>query len=167
MSLTTQYDLYALERQQTPLQTTARDRFLREVRHVALKIVWGRCSEHSEDIAQQVALEVWQRIQNFNPAKSPISNWVRVIANHVLNRHLAGIYKAGIPAEVEIDEIDLSSPSPEHYTRLKKYFADDPELLTLLLQGYSFVECEQRMRVSRKAIRHRIDKARKEAKREA
>jgi hypothetical protein len=87
----------------------------------------------------------------------------------VVNRHLASVYKirAVIVDYVDIDEIDVIDPRGRDmddrndvYERLLDCFQDDVELLDCLLAGYSQAECGQKLRLTRKAIRHRIEKAR-------
>jgi hypothetical protein len=88
------------------------------------------------------------------------------MANAILNDHLSGVYRRGeMQVPEDLDSIDSGHDEllPDHHTRLREYFADDPELLNLLLQGHSFVECEQRLGVSRRAIRYRVGKARRRA----
>ena len=136
------------------------------VRHAAEKV---RNRADAEDIGQQTALSVWQHIDRFDPARGSISHWVRLTANAVINRHLAGVYKirAVIVEDVDIDEIDVIDPRGRDmddrndvYERLFYCFQEDVELLDLLLAGYSQTECGQKLGLTRKAIRHRIEKAR-------
>jgi hypothetical protein len=87
----------------------------------------------------------------------------------VLNRHLASVYRirAVIVDDVDIGEIDVIDPRDgdmddrnDAYERLLDCFQEDVELLGFLLAGYSQAECGQKLRLTRKAIRHRIEKAR-------
>jgi RNA polymerase sigma factor (sigma-70 family) len=128
------------------------------VRHASRKV---RNRADAEDIAQQTALSVWQHTDRFDPARASISHWVRLTANAALNRHLAGVYKTrAIMVEGrDIDEIDVIDPRGRDfddrndiYECLRSWFADDLELLDLLLAGYSLTECEQKLGLTRKAV---------------
>jgi hypothetical protein len=170
MTLNESFNLYALERQQSPSCTTARDRFLAEVMKSARKIVWHKCREYAEDIAQQVALIVWQRIDKFNPELSPIGYWVWCKTMDVLNEHLAANYQSNelhFNEDFPMDEIGsddvLRDRSADHFTRLREYFGDDQELLNLLLAGHSFKECEGVLGLSREAVRYRVNKVKRRA----
>jgi DNA-directed RNA polymerase specialized sigma24 family protein len=79
------------------------------VRHATKKI---RNRADAEDIGQQTALSAWQHIDRFDPVRRSISQWVRLTANAVLNRHLASVYKirAVIVDDVDIDGIDVIDP---------------------------------------------------------
>ena len=136
------------------------------VRHAAKKV---RNRADAEDIGQQTAFSASQRIDRFDPVRGSISRWVRLTANAVGNRHLANVYKirSVIVDDVDIDEIDVIDPRGrdmddrnDAYERLLYCFQEDVELLDLLLAGYSQAECEQKLTLTRKAIRHRIEKAR-------
>ena len=136
------------------------------VRHAAKRV---RNRADAEDIGQQTAFSIWQHIDRVGPVNGSISHWVRLTANAVLNRHLAGVYKirAVIVDDVDFDEIDVIDPRGRDmddrndvYERLFHCFQEDVELLDLLLAGYSQAECGQKLGLTRKAIRHRIEKAR-------
>ena len=145
--------------------------FYREVtrqamRHAAKKI---RNRADAEDIGQQTAFSASQRIDRFDPVRGSISRWVRLTANAVVNRHLANVYKMRdvIVDDVDIDEIDVIDPRGrdmddrnDAYERLLECFQEDVELLDLLLAGYSQTECEEKLGLTRKGVRHRIEKAR-------
>jgi RNA polymerase sigma factor (sigma-70 family) len=136
------------------------------VRHAAKKV---RNRADAEDIGQQAVFSAWQHIDRFDPVRGSISRWVRLTANAVVNRHLANLYKMRdvIVDDVDIDEIDVIDPRGRDmddrndvYERLLDCFQEDVELLDLLFAGYSQAECEEKLGLSRKAIRHRIEKAR-------
>lgn len=136
------------------------------VRHAAKKV---RDRADAEDIGQQTAFLAWQHIDRFDPVRGSVSRWVRLTANAVVNRHLASVYKIRVVIvdDVDIDEIDVIDPRGRDmddrndvYERLLDCFQEDVELLDLLFAGYSQTECGQKLRLTRKAIRHRIEKAR-------
>src|ERR1035437_1840827 len=58
---------------------------------------------------RQTAFSAWQHIDRFDPVRGSISQWVRLTANAVVNRHLASVYKmrAVIVDNVDIDEIEV------------------------------------------------------------
>ena len=136
------------------------------VHHAARKV---RNRADAEDIGQETAFSAWQQIDRFDPARGSITHWVRLTANAVIDRHLASVYKIRtvIVDCVDIDEIDVIDPRGrdmddrnDAYERLLGCFQEDVELLDLLLAGYSQTACEQKLGLTRKAIRHRIEKAR-------
>ena len=136
------------------------------VHHTARKV---RNRADAEDIGQETAFSAWQQIDRFDPARGSITHWVRLTANAVINRHLASVYKirAVIVDDVDIDEINVIDPRGgdmddrnDVYERLLDCFQEDVELLDLLFAGYSQAECEEKLGLTRKAVRHRIEKAR-------
>jgi DNA-directed RNA polymerase specialized sigma24 family protein len=145
------------------------DPFLREVTSYAYRRVVAKCREHAEDISQMTALYVWKHITAFDPARSSISNWVRMTADSVLNDYLQDGYKRSgtIEFDPNLNELHTSQCGLDFdidaTEKLVHAFGSNRELLNLLLSGKSEADCARELGLSRKAIRHRMDKARKRA----
>jgi RNA polymerase sigma factor (sigma-70 family) len=145
------------------------DSFLREVTKYSYRRVVTKCREHAEDISQMTALYVWKNIKAFDPSRSSISNWIRMTADSVLYDYLKDGYKRSgtIEFDPNLNELHTSQCGLDFdidaTEKLVHAFGSNRELLSLLLSGETEAACARILGLSRKAIRHRIDMARKKA----
>jgi DNA-directed RNA polymerase specialized sigma24 family protein len=126
--------------------------------------VWNRAD--AENIGQLTALYVWQHIDTFDPARSSISNWIRLTADSMLNDHLEDRYKRKGNIEFDHDSMEVAGGEAKDdrhagQDKLRYAFGEDQELLNLLLMGYTAANCEGKLGLTRKTIRCRMDKAKK------
>lgn len=161
MALDGQYQIWSSSKSEDDLST-----LLEGVRKLASNAYRSKCPKLAEDLSQQVVISCWRNLDKFDPNRASISTWVRLTINSVLNRELNTSYRTTeTRADVDIDTLDLTDEGiePTNYKRLRDCFAHDLDLLHLLLEGHSLVECAKVLGLSRKAVRYRLGVARRMA----
>ena len=149
------------------------DDFYKELReHIEVKIKNILNDADREDLTQEVCLRIWKTINQFKPTKGSFNHWLNMTVDSVTSQFLSKQYKTprivSLTAESdEIGEIDvetvllLEEISTNRFDEVVDAFEEDKELLDLLLQGYSFRDCEEILGVTRMAIEYRLKKVRK------
>ena len=129
-----------------------------------------RCSETAEDLAQDVALRAWQRLDGLKDPRT-FSAWLRRIAANAARDHLR---RLAVRREDELDEaLDLDGGDDPHdraermaevRLMLAALSGEDREVVRLLLaraEGMPVDELAAEMGISADALKMRTLRARK------
>jgi RNA polymerase sigma-70 factor (ECF subfamily) len=129
-----------------------------------------RCSETAKDLAQDVALRSWQRLDSLKEPRT-FPAWVRRIAANAARDHLR---RLAVRREDELDEalqLESGDDSHDRVERMSEVrlmlaaLADEDEevvsLLTARAEGVSVEALAVRMEISPDALKMRVMRARK------
>jgi DNA-directed RNA polymerase specialized sigma24 family protein len=139
------------------------DEFLKEVTKQAKRLI----SKHSvfkndiDDLSQEVTVKVAQSLPNFDASKKTINGWVKMQANSVINNHLANVYQKPCDYGIDFEALVTDGTDSIDYESIAELFREDKELLNLLIQGYTFRECEDLLGLSAEQVRWKIEKVRR------
>ncbi len=134
------------------------DAQLEHARTIAKAYAGSRMSELAEDIAQDVALEVWKTYDKFDPARCTFEGWVKVITK----AHTAKAFRRQRTEDYflgETDSLDVYiEPSDNGPTFDFDVSDSDAAIVESIRAGYTVTETASRLNRTRKAIRYRLDR---------
>lgn len=145
------------------------------------------CPNDYNDLAQQVAIELWRAISKFNPAKGSFATFFNLILRSVRNDFLAETYReaAVIDPNAEVDfngDVNDDDWADDDFTPVRinptqgvfehghnaidleqlKLLQDvDPRLISLLASGHTLSECQRTLETTRARIRTQVSHIKK------
>jgi RNA polymerase sigma factor (sigma-70 family) len=139
------------------------DEFLAEATALAKRRISRSCANDADDLAQDVAIKVWQNIASFDQTKKTITSWVKMLTDSIVKTHLVKVYAEPQMEIVNLDELPAAQDKLiSRYEEISEAFGEEEhQLLDLLMEGYTFKECQDILGISRKAFRWRIEKIRR------
>jgi RNA polymerase sigma-70 factor (ECF subfamily) len=133
-----------------------------------------RCPETARDLAQEVALRAWRRLDTLRDPRS-FPAWLRRIAANAARDHLrrlASRPEDGLAAAVELEAPDDPAVRLERVTELRLMLAalaeEDEEvvqLLTARADGTTVAELADRLGITDGAIKMRLSRVRQRLRR--
>lgn len=135
-----------------PSSNPPTDVLLAAVRDFTLKV-----SKRDEDIAQDVVLTVFERLDSFRLAdETAFTRWVRAIVKRVRLE----AYRTSSDHTDEYVEAAIEPPSEESYADISKLPRDFNRIAGLLISGYSLDEIATSFKITTPALRKEMQRYR-------
>jgi DNA-directed RNA polymerase specialized sigma24 family protein len=123
-----------------------------------------KAAKHDEDIAQGVAMIVFEGLETFSRADATaFTRWVRSIVKRVGLEH----YRTSSDHTDEFKEAAMEQPSEEAYADISELPDELKRIAAFIIEGYSLSEIAERQSITSDALRNKLARFRKSPLRKA